>query len=160
MKVCIVYYSATGNTKMVAEAAAEATGADLVEVKDRAGYSKVMMYLKGAPKARRGEKAEIEPAVIDVAAYDVVAIGTPVWAFRPTPAANAIVAALENCEGKKGIAFATSGGAPGEALQNLARQIEERGMTVTGTFHISDTEIKKGERLDGLARLISTASGA
>lgn len=160
MKVCIVYYSATGNTKRVAEAAARATGADLVEVKDRAEYSKVMMYLKGAPKARRGEKAEIEPAAIDVAAYDVVAVGTPVWAFRPTPAANAIVAALENCEGKKAVVFATSRGVPGETLPALSRQIEERGMTVAGTFHISDREIKKGEGMDGLARLISTASGA
>lgn len=160
MKVCIVYYSATGNTKQLAEAAASATGADLVEVKDLANYSKAMMYLKGAPKARRGEKAGIEPAAIDVAAYDLIAVGTPVWAFRPTPAANAIVAALENCEGKQAVAFATSGGMPGETLQLLSRQIEERGMTVSGTFHLSDKEIKKGEGIDGLAGLISTASGA
>ncbi|MDK2975309.1 MAG: hypothetical protein PWP08_1680 [Methanofollis sp.] len=160
MKSCIVYYSATGNTKLVAEAAASATGADLVEVKDLADYSKAMMYVRGAPRARRGEKAEIEPASIDVGDYGLVAVGTPVWAFRPTPAANAIVAALKNCEGKQAIAFATSSGMPGDTLEVLSANLKERGMAVAGTFHLSDKAIKKGEGIDGLADLINSASGA
>jgi len=160
MKACIVFYSATGNTKSLAAAAARATGADLVEVKDLADYSKVMMYLKGAPRARLGEAARIDPAAIDVAEYDLVAVGTPVWAFKPTPTANAIVAALENCEGKRAVAFATSGGMPGDTLEVLSANLTERGMKVVGTFHATDKEVKSGGGADGLARLISSASGA
>jgi len=160
MRACIVYYSATGNTRALAEAAARLSGADIVEVRDEEDYSKVMMYLKGAPRARRGEAARIEPAAIDVGGYDLVAVGTPVWAFRPTPAANAIVAALQNCEGKQAVAFATSGGAPGDTVGVLKARMEERGMKVVGTFHASDKEVKRGEGADALARLISSASGA
>jgi flavodoxin len=160
MRACIIYYSATGNTRALAEAAARTTGADLVEVKDLEDYSKVMMYLKGAPRARRGEAARIDPAAIDVGGYDIVAVGTPVWAFKPTPAANAIVAALQNCEGKRAVAFATSGGMPGDTLEVMSAHLKERGMKVVGTFHASDKEVKRGEGADALARLISSASGA
>ncbi|WP_265580371.1 flavodoxin family protein [Methanofollis aquaemaris] len=156
----MIFYSGTGQTRTLATAAAGIVGADLVEVRDLAGYSKSMMYLKGAPKARRGEEAEIEPAEIDVGAYDLVVVGTPVWAWSPTPAANAIVAALRNCEGKRAVAFATSGGMPGSTLEKLSAKLEGRGMIVAGTFHVSDKDLKKGEGPEGLAEVIRSASSA
>jgi flavodoxin len=160
MKTCMIFYSGTGRTRALATGAAEIVGADLVEVRDRAGYSKVMMYLKGAPRARRGEKAEIEPAEIDVGAYDLVAVGTPVWTGNPTPAANAIIAALKNCEGKRAVAFATSSGMPGETLEKLSAGLRGRGMSVAGTFHASARGLKKGDGPERLARVIRSASGA
>ncbi|QYZ79443.1 ArsR family transcriptional regulator [Methanofollis formosanus] len=160
MKTCIIFYSATGQTRVLATVAAGIVGADLVEVRDLAGYSKATMYLQGAPRARRGEKAAIEPAGIDVGAYDLVVVGTPVWAWSPTPAANAIVAALKNCEGKRAVAFATSGGMPGSTLEKLSADLEARGMTVAGTFHVSVKDLKKGEGPEELARVIRSASGA
>lgn len=158
MSVCIVYHSETGNTRKVAEEVAAATGADLVEVKDLANYSRAGMYLKGAPRARRGERALIAPSAIDVSRYDAIAVGTPVWAFRPTPAVNAAVDALQGCEGKPGIAFCTSGGMPGEALEILRSLMEGRGIAVQGTLAISAAEAKRGEMAKNLAELISSAS--
>ncbi|MBP2146732.1 flavodoxin [Methanofollis sp. W23] len=160
MKTCMIFYSGTGQTRALAKGAAEIVGADLVEVRDRANYSKVMMYLKGAPRARRGEKAEIEPAEIDVGAYDLVAIGTPVWAGNPTPAAHAIIAGLRNCEGKTAVAFATSGAVPGGALEKLSKALGARGLSVVGTFHASAKDLKKGDGPERLARVIRSASGA
>jgi flavodoxin len=61
MSVCIVYHSETGNTKKVAEHVAKATGATLIPVRDLAGYNRITMYLRGAPRALKGEKATIEP---------------------------------------------------------------------------------------------------
>jgi hypothetical protein len=43
----------------------------------------------------------IEPETIDVSVSDLVVIGTPVWAFKATPAINAAIAALKGCDGKK-----------------------------------------------------------
>jgi len=156
MSVCIIYHSETGNTRKMAEAVAKATGAVLVPVKDTAGYNRITMYLVGAPRARRGEKAVIEPAKIDVSGYELVIIGSPVWAWRPTPAANAAIAALSGCEGKRGMVFATSGGQPGDTLAILGQALSARGVNVEGTFHFSRKELgdawKVGEFIDAVKR--------
>ena len=158
MSVCIIYHSETGNTKQVAEAAAKATGATLIPVRDLAGYNKITMYLMGAPRAMRGEKATIEPPVIDVSAFDLVVVGSPVWAWKPTPAANAAIAALAGCEGKKGIAFITSGGGPREALDFMKKALEERKVKVEGAFHFNARELGDGKKLAEFTDAIRKAS--
>jgi len=135
MSICIVYHSETGNTKKVAEAVAKATGAALIPVRDTANYSRIGRYLVGARKAMAGEKASIEPSRIDVSAYDLIVVGSPVWAWRPTPGANAAIAALAGCEGKRGMVFATSGGKPGDTLAILKKALEDRKVRVEGSFH-------------------------
>ena len=132
MSVCIVYHSETGNTKKVAEYVAKTTGATLIPVRDCAGYNKITMYLLGIPRARAGDKATIEPPMIDVSAFDLVVVGSPVWAFRPTPAANGAIAALTGCEGKKGMVFATSGGAPRDTLEIMKQALAGRGVRWRG----------------------------
>ncbi len=154
MSVCIVYHSETGNTRSVAEKVAAATDADLIEVKDLAGYSKTGMYLKGAPKAMRGEKAEIEPAVIDVSGYDTVVLGSPVWARSPTPAVNAAVAALQGIEGKSVIIFCTCGGMAGKTLEKMKALLAERSATVGGAIAFTERDMRKPEMLDALVDLV------
>jgi flavodoxin len=159
MSVCIIYHSETGNTKKVAEAAAKTTGATLIPVRDLAGYNRITMYLMGAPRAMRGEKATIEPPVIDVSAFDLVVVGSPVWAFKPTPAANAAIAALSGCEGKKGIVFITSGGGPREALDFMRRGLEGRKVMVEGAFHFNARELGDERKLREFADAIKRLSG-
>ncbi len=154
MAVCIIYHSETGNTRNVAERVARETGADLVEVKDLTGYSKAGMYLKGAPKAMRGEKADINPATIDVSGYETVVLGSPVWAFNPTPAVNAAVAALQGIEGKTVIVFCTAGGMPGKTLEAMKAMLTERGATVRGAISFTERDLQKAEATDALIDLI------
>jgi multimeric flavodoxin WrbA len=158
MSVCIVYHSETGNTKKVAEAVAMATGAVLIPVRDTAGYSKITMYLLGAPRARKGEKAAIEPSKIDVSAYDLVIVGSPVWAWSPTPGANAAITALTGCEGKKGMVFATSGGKPGETLAVMARALSGRGVKVEGSFHFGRKDLGDAKQLGDFIDAVKKAS--
>jgi len=159
MSVCIVYHSETGNTKKVAEAVAKATGAVLVPVKDLANYSKIGRYLVGARKARAGQKSEIEPAKIDVSAYDMVVVGSPVWAWKPTPAANAAIAALTGCEGKRAIVLVTSGGMPGETMEILKHALEARKMQVEGAFHFTDHELDDETKMKTFIEAIRKAPG-
>ena len=159
MSVCIVYHSETGNTKKVAEAAAKATGAVLIPVRDLANYSRIGRYLVGARKARAGEKSEIEPSKIDVSGYDLVVIGSPVWAWRPTPGANAAIAALMGCEGKRGMVFATSGGKPGDTLAILRRALEGRKVKVEGAFHFPKRELGDEKKLKEFIDAIKGAQG-
>ena len=156
MPTCIIYHSETGNTKKVAKAVAAATGADLIEVKTVFQYSVIAMYTTGINRARKGEPDEIEQSEIDVSAYDLIVVGTPVWAFHPTPAINAAVSALSGCEGKKAVVFETDAGIPKNTLEILSKQLTERGLSVAGTFGISDKEINNKEKIGVLIELVNS----
>ncbi len=160
MRIEIVYHSLSGNTRRVAEllrSRIEGLGdsADLVEVHDLHQYSTLTAYMIGAPRAMRGEVGAIDPAEIDLAGYDVVVVGSPVWAFAPTPAANGAVAALHGADGKDAVVFVTSGGAPGEAAERLGTALEQRGARVRGAVQFDRRDLENEERLAELVAIVT-----
>ncbi len=160
MAVVIVYHSETGHTRSVAEYTAKRIGAVLIPVRDRANYNRVTRYLVGAPRARRGERDRIEPSAIDVNPYQGIVLGSPVWAWSPTPAINAAVAALEGCEGKEGIVFTISGGMPGETLDRMRSGLKERGVRIKGAFHFAQKDLGDTKKLGEFVQAIKAMSDA
>ncbi|MEN6343526.1 MAG: NAD(P)H-dependent oxidoreductase [Methanospirillum sp.] len=164
MRVAIIYHSLSGNTRRVAALlAARLAGtaeADLVEVHDQRQYSTLTAYASGAPRAMRGEVAEIEPAEIDVAGYDVIVLGTPVWALAPTPAARGAVAALRNAEGKEAAVYATSGGGPSPAAEALATALAARGVRVRGTVQFERKHLDDEAPMNALVELVTRPPSA
>lgn len=160
MRIVIVYHSLSGNTRRVAEllrSRIEGLGesADLVEVHDLHQYSTLTAYMVGAPRAMRGEVGAIDPAEIDLASYDVVVVGSPVWAFAPTPAANGAVAALHGVEGKDAVVFVTSGGVPQDAAERLKKALEQRGARVRGAVPFDRRDLENEERFAELETLVT-----
>ena len=135
------------------EALSKATEAELIRVRDLAGYGKATMYLLGAPRARKGDLAAIDPDTIDLSGYDIVILGSPVWAFRPTPAANAMIQTLTNCSGKRAVLVCTSGGSPGETLTLMESRAKEREMEVIGSFHVGYS-VRRGRNEEEMAALV------
>jgi len=86
MRTLIVYYSRTGVTKAVAEALGRGLIADVEEIVDRKRRAGVLGYLAAGKDAVLGRLTEISEAHHDPAGYDLVVIGTPVWAFTMAPA--------------------------------------------------------------------------
>jgi len=164
MRVAIVYHSLSGNTRRVAELLAGrlagTADADLIEVRDQYQYTTLTAYTSGAPRAMRGETAEIEPAEIDLAGYDVVVFGTPVWAQAPTPAMNGAVAALRNVEGKEGVVFATSGGGPSPAAETLAAELAARGVRIRGTAQFERKDLENEAAMSELVELVTRPPSA
>jgi len=157
MKTSIIYHSYSGNTRSVAEKVRDACGGNLVEVKLTSDYSSLTAYTLGCYRAMKGVCDPIEQKEIDVAADDVIVIGTPVWASRATPAVNAAVAALAGCKGKKAVIFATSGGKEGDTLPMLRKALEEKGVTVAGEFVFDKTGIKDPARINAMISAIKAA---
>ena len=157
MKTSIIYNSYSGNTRGVAEKVHAACGGELIEVISKEYSSKLTAYTIGCYRAMKGMSDPIEPKTIDVAADDVIVIGTPVWAGRATPAINAAVAALDGCKGKKAVIFATCGGKERETLPLLKKALEERGVTVAGEFVFDKTGMKDPERINAMISAIKTA---
>ncbi|MDD1653809.1 MAG: ArsR family transcriptional regulator [Methanomicrobiales archaeon] len=160
MSVAIVYHSVTGNTEGVARQIASATGGELIPVKDLESYNKITLYVKGGARAHRRQLDPIDPAVIDVSRHNLIVIGTPVWAWSPTPAANAAIAALRGCEGKKGIVYATCGGKAGGTTAMMTEALAAKGVDVVGQFVFAQKELGDEQKISALVTAVKQAAGS
>lgn len=82
MKVLVVYYSKTGNTKMISNEISKRLNADVeevIDINDRQGY---LNLLKSIKEAISEKESKIHDLKYDPENYDLVIIGTPVWASR------------------------------------------------------------------------------
>nr|WP_319376359.1 metalloregulator ArsR/SmtB family transcription factor [uncultured Methanoregula sp.] len=130
IRACVIFYSYTGVTRGIAEGIKNSSGCDLIEVKTKNEYSNFTAYTTGVLRSRKGAADPIVPEEIDVSEYDLLIIGTPVWAWKPAPAINAAVRALKGCEGKMAVTFVTCCNKPGEALPLLTAALNKRGIDV------------------------------
>jgi len=114
MKSAIIYYSYSGNTKKVAEIlAAHLAKQGEVKTRELKAQDESNNFFSQCARAFKHKKAKIEPIDIDLSAFDLICLGTPVWAFGPAPAMNTY---LDNClgvEGKEIILFTTYGSGTG-----------------------------------------------
>lgn len=87
MKSIIVYFSLEGNVKFVAERITKQINADMLCLTPEKGYptGKVSKFLWGGKSVMFGEKPKLEPYKFNKDDYDVIIIGTPVWASSYTP---------------------------------------------------------------------------
>jgi flavodoxin len=158
MKTSIIYYSYSGITRGIAEKIQKACRGDLIEVKSKEHYSRLTAYTLGAYRAMKAECDPIEPETIDVTVYDLVIIGTPVWAFKPTPAINAAIAALKGCNGKKAVIYATCGGSAKDTLPIMKKALEAKGVNIVGQYILTKKEIGDEQKIKMLINSISAAN--
>jgi flavodoxin len=120
MKAIVVYFSLEGNTKYVADKIAEFTGADELRLEPAKDYPRgnVSKFFWGGKSVVFGESPKLLPYDFDVEKYDLVIIGTPVWAGSFTPPIKTFI--KENDLSKKKVAlFACSAGGVGKCLDKL-----------------------------------------
>jgi multimeric flavodoxin WrbA len=160
MRLCIIYHSETGNTRHVAQHIASACDGRLVEVYDRAQYSALTRFFVRCKRAHGEEMNPVEPASIDVTGYDVVAFGSPVWAYRPTPVIHAAIDGLAGCEGKTAVAFFTHGGKPGQSEEVIKKWIESRGMRFAGAYGITAKQVEDEIENAELVKIVKAAQRA
>ena len=114
-KTLVAYFSASGETAKLAKTVAEVTGGDLFEIKPEAAYTAA--DLDWNDKRSRstiemndaGSRPAIASHVADMAQYDAVFVGFPIWWYQ---APRIIETFLEGYDfsGKTVVPFATSGG--------------------------------------------------
>jgi flavodoxin len=155
MKTSIIYHSYSGITRGIAEKVRNACGGDLVEVTLKQNYSSISAYTLGCYRAMKEEGDPIDPEIIDVSASDLIVIGTPVWAFKATPAINAAIAALKGCEGKKAVIFATCGGSAKDTLPILEKALSAKQVTVAGQVVLTKKEIAEGSKINDLIEAVN-----
>ena len=129
MKALVVFYTRTGTTKKLAEAIAKAIKADIEELIDKENRKGVLGYLKSGRDAARRKFTTIEKAKKDPSKYDVVIIGTPVWAWNMCPAVRTYINENKN-KLKKVAFFCTQGGSGAEGTFKEMEKISKNPVSV------------------------------
>lgn len=86
MKTLVAYYSKTGNTERLAKEIASKLGADIEKIADKKSRKGILGFISGGRDAMKKQTTEIEATAKNPADYDLIVIGTPVWASDMTPA--------------------------------------------------------------------------
>lgn len=81
MKTLIVYYSRDGSTKKVAEELKTLLGAEIEEITEPKGRGGPIGWINSGREASQGTIVPISPTKLDPSGYDLVVIGTPIWAW-------------------------------------------------------------------------------
>jgi len=79
MKTLIVYYSRTGFTRQLAGAIGNLLGADREELTEKTSRDGIKGYLVSGKEAMKKITPAIDEMKNDLAVYDLVIVGTPVW---------------------------------------------------------------------------------
>ncbi len=114
-KTLVAYFSATGTTKRAAEQIAKEKGATLYEITPARAYSAADLNWNDRRSRSSVEmndasaRPELGGDSIDVAAYDTLYIGYPIW-WDQAPRAVYTFIDRHDMSGKVLIPFATSGG--------------------------------------------------
>lgn len=114
-KALIAYFSATGTTAGVARRMAEATGADLFEIRPQTPYTEADLDWtnKRSRSTVEMNDASSRPAVAgelpDLSGYDTVLLGFPVWWYVEPRIIDTFLDGTD-IDGKRIVPFATSGG--------------------------------------------------
>ena len=80
MKTLVVYYTRSGTTAKAAQMIAAALNADKEEIKESSGRGGPLGWLRSGMEANQRKPAEVKPLEADPTIYDLVVVGTPIWA--------------------------------------------------------------------------------
>jgi flavodoxin len=107
----VAYFSRSGNTRVVAGLIHRSLAADLFEIQPAAGYPDD--YLETVAKAKDERDRGFEPAlaarVSNIARYETVYLGFPIWGETTPPVIRSFLRA-HDFSGKRLIPFITHGG--------------------------------------------------
>ena len=123
-KVLVLYYSQTSNTKTVATEIATRLNADIEEIVPVVPYDgDFEATIQRCMKEREeGVVPEVKPLASDLAKYDVIFIGYPVWFGTFAPPVGAFLGQVD-LSGKKVVPFCTFGsGGLESSMKDLAEK--------------------------------------
>lgn len=158
MKSAIIYYSYTGNTKKVAVELKNYLGqqgsVELIELKP---LDETDSFLGQCKRAALRKEADIEDTKFDLLEFDLVCLGTPIWAFGPAPAMNTYLKKCSGLENKIVATFTTygSGSGKGRCVRIMQDAMRSKGAKKFCDFGIQQSKVNNKDLiLDQIAKVL------
>lgn len=116
----LVYFSYTGNTKIIAEQILKELDCDVPELFPKEKYSE--NYQEVVDEYQNNENGqricELMPYSVDLNKYDTIIIGSPVWWYTITPVVRTFLK-QNSLAGKKIVPFITNAGWIGKSFKEI-----------------------------------------
>ena len=159
-KSLVIFYSFEGNTKMIAETIANSADAEILELKPENEMKSrgFMKYFHGGKAAIMKNKPKLQPIDTAFDKYDILFIGTPVWAWTYAPPLNTFFS--EHSLSNLNIAlFCCHGGAKGAIFSKMKRAL--KGNRILGEIDFRDplkkeTEISQQRAAEWTKKILNT----
>ena len=107
MKICVLYFSRTGNTKYMAEKISKSLNVEVFDINSC--------------------------NILQLEQFDLLIVGTPVEGFRPSKEIIAFVKKIPFVENKKAIVFCTYMLWKARSLKSLGKQLKKKGYDIIGS---------------------------
>ena len=126
MKLLIVYYSRSGQTRKIAELMGSKLKADIEEIHDHKSRKGVLGFIASGNEAYLRKMPAIDPLKKDPTQYDLVIVGTPIWAGNPsTPVRTFLKEHRDKL--KQAAFFCTSmGSEPGQVFAMMEKILNQK----------------------------------
>ena len=146
MRTLVVFYSRSGNTRRIAEMIARHLEAEVEELVDKKGRGGLLGFLRAGRDAIKRKPAELEPLKCQPGDYQLIVVGTPVWASNPVPAVRTFLQS-HDLSGKRVALFCTMNARGGEEtcaiLEDLIRSAEVVGHLAVAMKRQSHDDIEE-----------------
>lgn len=151
MKPLVIYYSYHGNTKSIVDMIQKKIDADVLRIETVVPYGSNYNQVvnQGQDEVNRGYCPKLKPVDINLAQYDTIILGTPVWWYTFAPAMHTFLKS-QNWKGKTVYPFATNGGWIGHTFEDFQRACQgadvKKGMNIRfdeTTLRTSKKDIEK-----------------
>ncbi|MGB8780869.1 MAG: flavodoxin domain-containing protein [Candidatus Bathyarchaeia archaeon] len=159
LRVLIAYYSKTGNTEKISNAVKQALESncevDVLKIEMVREYSSTLPHLN--PRVLLDTFLNRKPRIRslqDMSPYDVICVGTPNWYGRIAPPVSTFIKEMTNAEGKKAIAFVSSGLGRESYAKALKNRLEKKSLKVLKTLSLILGEISESQ----LTEIVETAT--
>jgi flavodoxin len=150
MKTFIIFYSRTGTTGKVAKDMAKNLKCDIEEIKDFKSRAGVLGFMMSGKEAGLKQLPEIKKPAKNPKLYDVIIIGTPVWAFTMSSPVRTYI--HNNKKYFKKIAlFCTHEGGPGNTLKDMEKLC---GMKAAASIDFNRKDVESGRYAEKLRQFI------
>ena len=154
-KIAVIYFSATGTTKKVAEYIKDATGGDLLEIIPKEKYTdNDLNYGNDNSRANKEQNdSNARPEIkntINTDNYDIIFLGYPIW-WGDVPKIILTFLDTNDLSGKKVIPFCTSGSSGiEESLDTLKNYNKDINWTDGKRFSSGATQNDINEWIDSI----------
>lgn len=155
MKTLLVYYSRTGITKRIAEEIAQSLNCDVEEIVDTEKRSGIIGYIKSGYETARNKLPEIESPKHDLSQYELLIVGTPIWAGKMSVPVKAY---LKHNKDKipKLACFCTCGSS---GIDGTLQGMEEYvNVSSLASFGLKSSEIKDGSYTSIIEKFVQDLS--
>lgn len=137
MKCLVLYFSYTGNTKIIANKIADKLKCDIEEIMPVEPYKSDYQSVVDATEDNESSKElrDIKKLEHNIADYDEIIIGSPLWWYTITPPIRTFLK-NNNFNGKVIIPFVTNAGWPGNAIKEATELATKNGAKVINPIEI------------------------